>query len=135
MKITINQVLVTMMLLLGVASQFTNPGCATFASPGSTICRVCLDRYYLSGGICLPANPLCPEYSLTTGACISCYQSFVLVDNRCLPEIPHCQNYSSNGSCMQCVPAYSLNNSQCTPMMEGCLDYDSQLHQCNNCAQ
>ena len=64
------KLLLLVLLTVTAASQFINPGCASFTN---NLCNSCLDRYYLLNNICLPVNPLCLTYNQTNGNCLSCY--------------------------------------------------------------
>ena len=54
-----------------------DPYCASFSPSGS--CLRCSNRYYFSNsGACVPISGNCNTYDDRTGACTSCYSTFVL---------------------------------------------------------
>ena len=58
-------------------SNLPDPYCAAFNPDGT--CSRCAQRYYFgSNRVCTPVSGNCNGYNPTTGACTSCYQSFLL---------------------------------------------------------
>jgi hypothetical protein len=53
-----------------------NPGCLTFVNGTCTNCSV---RYYLDSlGICQPVSDYCRTWDSSTGACLTCYNGYLL---------------------------------------------------------
>ncbi len=115
-----------------------NIGCKTSNPAG--VCVECSDRYYLdSGAICQPVNTNCKTYNTQTGACLSCYPGFGIVETTCLPGVstssydPNCNQF--NGSlCIKCSEGYYHPTSgPCTQINPSCKTADSTSGHCTSC--
>ncbi len=82
--------------------------------PVTKLCVQCLSKFYLdSSSKCRQMNPLCKTANQNNGACITCYQGYVLSGDVCIiggatNSDVNCQNFT-NGACQQCYSGYFLN--------------------------
>ena len=77
-------------LLVVSRAQYTysqDAGCATFDA--NSKCLTCKDRYYMYQllSMCLPVSPLCKDYSLVDGSCLTCVSGFALSQGQCQPSV------------------------------------------------
>jgi len=111
-----------------------NPYCATFS--GLT-CTVCNAGYYIgTGGICTAANPQCATYSMTTGACLTCYSGWAVSGTTCVALVtlnPWCLVF--NGLvCTSCSAGYYIGTGgQCTAVNPQCATYSMTTGACLSC--
>jgi len=115
-----------------------NIGCKTYDA--NSTCIDCSTRYYLDNNtICQPVNPNCNTYDNKSGACLTCYPGFGLIEDTCLPGIatgtfdPNCNTF--NGStCVSCSKSYYLSSSgKCTAVNPSCNTYDPTNGNCTSC--
>ncbi|KAL4442387.1 hypothetical protein ABPG74_005728 [Tetrahymena malaccensis] len=128
-----------------VACQQCDPTCRTCSGAGSSLCQscdatlfrtlnasnqcVCMNGYFLSGGVCQKCDSNCKGCTNNSTNCTSCSSLMRLVGNQCV-----CENgYFAQGSnCVQCDITCSTCNG---PTAGDCLTCDSQdFRQCYSCS-
>lgn len=141
MFLTPKHLLSLLTLLILVSSQaviIRNLGCKSYNPNG--VCIGCSTRYYLDiSAICQPVNPNCNTYDDRTGACLTCYPGFGIIENTCLPGIvssnfdPNCNTF--NGPvCTVCSKNYFLSASgKCTAVNPSCNTYNPSNGNCTSC--
>jgi len=119
-----------------VALLTVNPWCISFI--GLT-CTNCHAGYYIgSSGQCVPANPLCLTYNMTTGACLSCNAGYGLSSGSCVLYStlnPECY-YEVNAVCIECYQGFYINannNGICTAVSPLCKSYNMNTGVCTSC--
>lgn len=94
-------------------------------------CRMCENGFYLSGGRCATANPLCAAYA--SDRCVTCRADRYLVGGLCLPSLPiiGCA-VQRRTTCLQCATGYrpkqvSPRKIECVPLgiRSDCLSYNT----------
>jgi hypothetical protein len=132
----------TIFLLLATAHLqsivIRNIGCKTFDLQQQ--CIECSTRYYLdSARICQPVNPNCNDYNKTTGACITCYPGFGLIEDTCLPGIVantfdvNCNEFKGN-ECVKCSSGFFKGvDGKCKRVDPSCRTYNPNNGQCTGC--
>lgn len=132
----------TTFLLIALAHSQTvtirNFGCKNYNE--KQVCIECSTRYYLDAqAICQPVNPNCKTYDHTTGACLSCYPGFGIIETTCLPGVvsnqfdPNCNQF--NGSlCVKCSSGFFLASSGvCSAVDPTCRTYNPDNGFCTSC--
>jgi len=114
------------------------PNCAEYDYQAN--CIACLNRYYLSVGVCVPVSPLCKRYSNVTGVCTDCIDGFGIssVTQECLtvkPAPTNCQNADSVGLCLACIARFYLisDTHTCMPVSALCQNYTAVGGKCLSC--
>lgn len=133
---------IAILLLLALTNSqsvtIRNFGCKTYNE--KQVCTECSTRYYLdSKAICQPVNPNCKTYDPLTGACLSCYPGFGIIETTCLPGIvsnqfdPNCNQF--NGStCLKCSSGYYLASSGiCSAVDPSCKTHNPDNGFCTSC--
>lgn len=73
--------------LVPLASRSTDPYCLQ-TPPNSSQCILCVNGYYVSASKkCLPLSLDCLEHDMSTGRCLQCLQSYILVEEVCVSEV------------------------------------------------
>lgn len=115
-----------------------NLGCKTYNA--NKQCVECATRYYLDiNAICQPVNPNCNTYNNKTGACLSCYPGFGIIEDTCLPGIitsnfdPNCNTFSGS-DCAVCSKNYYLSTSgRCQAVNPSCNTFNPSNGNCTSC--
>ncbi|KAL4491179.1 hypothetical protein ABPG73_013248 [Tetrahymena malaccensis] len=129
----------------------------------STSCQTCMDKYYLSGNICLPCDSTC-QSCLGPGndQCIQCLNNNYFISeklkNVCDPNcdltqgqyidlsnpsqqyckkcVNFCKTCSNSSSCQICMDNYYLSGNTCSPCHQSCKNcFGSGINQCTICNQ
>jgi len=112
-----------------------DPNCNTFS--GLT-CTDCYNGFFIgSSGLCTPANPICQNYSMTTGQCLSCHTGYELNGTTCVQLstlVPDCSTFTGI-ICISCINGYYLNNGSCFPGNPLCSTYNMTGGSCLSCFQ
>lgn len=90
---------------------------------GNGYCTVCKPRFYNQNGVCCEVSNQCNTYDSYTGACLSCYQGYILSGGSCVlggnnggnnGQLPvGCAQVNSYGQCTVCSNRYYLSNGVC----------------------
>ena len=77
-------------------------------------CIECSNGYYVgSTGKCEALDPHCKSHDLKSGACLTCYEGFILRSPKCVQlvvaQIPNCDNVTPAGMCTSCIEGYFLS--------------------------
>lgn len=115
-----------------------NIGCKSYNAQG--VCNNCSLRYYLDpANICQPVNPNCNTYNPSTGACLSCYSGFGLIEDTCLPGLvsgnfdPNCNTFNGD-LCVKCSVGFFLNsNGKCQGTDPSCKTFNPSNGACLTC--
>ena len=83
------------------------------------------------------ANPLCKTYDQITGACLTCYNGYVVSGATCVidknAESSNCAEYVDN-VCVRCASRTFLNSrKQCEKVSEDCRTYNDFTGACLSC--
>lgn len=90
----------------------TDAGCAKWVWDNDT-CLECSPYWYFKGGICTQVSPYCKTYDPATGACLSCYSGYSLLNGACeLSPVSFCKTIDLNG-CTTCFDGFVLYKKNC----------------------
>jgi hypothetical protein len=86
-------------------------------------------------------NVLCKSTNNVTGACLSCYQGYSLVNGNCVISVAASSNNTDlycikveGSTCTQCANGYFLNVSKiCQQVNPLCKNFDSTTGYCTAC--
>lgn len=126
----------------------SNGGCFIGADPNTDIncklkdnlnrCLQCYSNYFLATNLtCVLANPLCKTLNITSGACLTCYPGYTLVDSDCVisnsnNSDPNCIS-RQNSDCKECYIGYFLSKGVCTKINSLCKTYNKTNGACLSC--
>ena len=109
--------------------QSSDPNCI---SVKDGVCAQCSNRFFFNGQKCVPVNPSCKSYNMTTGACASCYEGYMLFAGGCPPappKDPNCKIIVPQG-CVQCYQSYYVKNGKCEVIDTLCKTSNDSTGQC-----
>lgn len=112
-------------------------GCEQRASNG--LCKACKYKFWNLNGYCQQVSDLCQNWDITTGACTSCYNGYILSSGSCVGggnggQVPEgCSQQNANGQCIACYFRYYLNNGTCKAVSDQCKTWDSNTGACLSC--
>ena len=101
-----------------------DPNCNLRSLSGS--CLQCIASYYLSeNGYCTAANPLCRTFNISTGACLTCYQGYIISGKTCVLATgdntdPNCFKFLPSGLCEQCYVSFFPSAGVCKQVNQLC---------------
>ena len=102
---------------LAPIQQVSDVGCATW-NWDKQICLKCSSRFIFNkNGVCVPVSDSCSAWD-SNGACLSCYNGYILNGGSCQVGNSLCKSSDSNGACTECFIGYLLNNGNCTPLSQ-----------------
>lgn len=123
--------------LCGVS--FKDPNCQSYDS--SNNCQQCATKYFLNTtvGSCQPVSPLCQTSNSLSGACLSCYQGYILQSGQCVigtnsTTDVNCKTFN-NGVCSQCYQGYFIGSGTgiCTISSVLCKSSNNVTGVCLSC--
>lgn len=114
-----------------------NEGCALWSGNS---CIQCSKAWYFSNGVCTPVSDQCRTWSNTTGACLTCYNGYLLNGRNCVVD----NNPTSNNNplcaiwdgpvCLQCAERCYFNPSGiCVSVSDQCQTWDPLDGFCLTC--
>lgn len=110
--------------------------CAQF---NGSVCAKCSKNFFFKEGLCTAVDPLCNGFNPLTGACLGCYESFVLSGSRCIEDKnhtltdPNCASWLQ-GVCIKCATRTFMNSQGlCQAISIDCSTYSPDNGHCTSC--
>ncbi len=81
---------------------------------------------------------MCKDYDLISGACITCFQGYSILNNDCvvstlINQDKNCKTYDSNNICTSCYQGFYVMNSKCQANNPLCKTFNISNGFCLSC--
>ena len=117
-------------------------GCGTW-DWNNQVCLACSKNFvFNANGVCVPVSDQCKSSSSSTGACLTCFKGYDLVNGACefssfntaAPSDLGCASWNWDSQvCLQCSNKWVFNaNGICVPVSDSCSTND-QTGACTGC--
>ena len=116
--------------------QVSIPNCLTLSASGAS-CVQCIFRYFLWTGTCKKVSDLCQSWNLNNGACVTCYDGYIVAGADCIPNTLTTFSSSSSNTMTSTIATTnsgtSSTSSQNTITFANCAQVSANGQFCQQC--